>query len=193
MRRLLRIFLSAATVLSLTLCTATVAVWIRSHRVCDNFTRRDSVRPSGVRIQDVCSKDGVFVWAMESRRIGSHSEGARGGCVAVGTLFVRSPTHRSFARIQAAVEADVLAASRFHLSLGLPGGNGGDRQRPVHSGFRSWFTVLGNGSISRDSFPRFSWSVAIVHRRAEARFEARPLFVMRIRPPRHPRPLPRLW
>jgi hypothetical protein len=78
-RRLLRILLNAATVLSLMLSTATAAIWIRSHRICDNFTRRDSVRPSGVRIHDVCSKDGIFVWAMESRRIGSHAETARGG------------------------------------------------------------------------------------------------------------------
>jgi hypothetical protein len=44
MRRLLRILINAATVLSLVLCVATVAAWVRSYRVRDDlsWTRENS-------------------------------------------------------------------------------------------------------------------------------------------------------
>jgi hypothetical protein len=47
MRRFLRILLSAATVLWLVLCAASLALWVRSYWVADHVSRSAGMRASG--------------------------------------------------------------------------------------------------------------------------------------------------
>jgi hypothetical protein len=62
MRRLLRILLNVATVLSLVLCVGTVALWVRSYRIYDRFVRIETMSP-----EIIGGERGSVVWVLLRR------------------------------------------------------------------------------------------------------------------------------
>jgi hypothetical protein len=77
-RRLLRILLDAATVLSLVLCVAAAVLWVRSHQYADRWARLQFVPRTGNYWQQVISHRGVLVWAAEEPIRRTFEEGGPG-------------------------------------------------------------------------------------------------------------------
>jgi hypothetical protein len=78
LRRVRRMLLDAATVLSLVLFVATAALWVRSHRQGDRWARLQYVPRVGNYWQQVFSHWGVVVWAAEEPQRRIYEEGGPG-------------------------------------------------------------------------------------------------------------------